>query len=128
MPKINKWLYPGIRIKRWIFLLLLSIIVIIAGFAGVLGDVVKHVRIEVFNIDWVFYRLQRLKALDYLLLFLGIGGIILAARRAYFSMLTMFMPNREKEFINIAYRKAKLKRGPKVAADRKSTRLNSSHH
>lgn len=116
MPKINKWLYPGIRIKRWIFLLLLSIIVIIAGFAGVLGDVVKHVRIEVFNIDWVFYRLQRLKALDYLLLFLGIGGIILAARRAYFSMLTMFMPNREKEFINIAYRKAKLKRGPKVAA------------
>ncbi len=116
MAKMNKWLYPGIRIKRWVFLFILSIIVIIAGFSGFIGSLFSHIRFEAFNIDWIFYRLQQLKALDYLLLLLGVGGIILAARRAYFSVLTIFMPNREKDFINMAYRKAKLKRGPKVAA------------
>lgn len=116
MAKINKWLYPGIRIKRWGFLLVLSIVVIIAGFSGMLGGLFGHIRFEAFNIDGFFLRLQRLKALDYVLILLGIGGIILAARRAYFSVLTIFMPNREKEFINMAYRKAKLKRGPKITA------------
>ncbi|HDQ25648.1 MAG TPA: YvcK family protein [bacterium] len=114
--KLNKWLYPGIRIKRWVLLLVLSLVVIVVGFSGVMGTKAGGIRIEAVNVDHFFYRLQRLKAIDYILLALGAGGIILAFRRAYFSVLTIFAPNREKEFINLAYKQAKLKRGPKIAA------------
>ncbi len=116
MFPINKWLYPGIRIKRWVVLFVLSIVVLIVGFSGFLGSLVKGIRIEAINVDEFFYRLQSLKTLDYILLFLGVGGVILALRRAYFSILTIFVPNREKEFINMAYKKAKLKRGPRITA------------
>lgn len=116
MFQINKWLYPGIRIKRWIFLFVLSIIVLIAGFTGVLGDFFKNIRIEKINIDHVFYSMQRLKAMDYLLILLAIGGIMLAWRRASFAILTIIAPNKEKEFLNNAYRTAKLLRGPKIVA------------
>ncbi len=116
MFQINKWLYPGIRIKRWFFLFILSVIVLIAGFTGVLGDFFKNVRIEKINIDKFFYRLQRLRAMDYTLILLAIGGIMLAWRRASFAVLTFIAPNKEREFLNTAYQNAKLLRGPKIVA------------
>src|ERR1035437_1409681 len=116
MFQINKWLYPGIRIKRWVFLFILSVIVLVAGFSGILGDFFKNVRIEKINIDHIFYRLQKLKAMDYFLIMLAIGGIMLAWRRAAFGVLTIIAPNKEREFLNNAYRNARLLRGPKIVA------------
>jgi uncharacterized cofD-like protein len=117
MSWINKWLYPGIRIKRWIFLLVLSVIVLTVGFTGLLGGMFSHFKIRTtINVDNFFYKMQRLKAMDYIFITLGIGGVVLAVRRAYFSVLTIYAPNREKEFLNLVYQRAKLKRGPKVAA------------
>ena len=116
MFQINKWLYPGIRIKRWVFLFILSVIVLVAGFSGILGDFFKNVRIEKINIDHIFYRMQKLKAMDYFLIMLAIGGIMLAWRRAAFGVLTIIAPNKEREFLNNAYRNAKLLRGPKIVA------------
>ncbi|MFP4465914.1 MAG: uridine diphosphate-N-acetylglucosamine-binding protein YvcK [Candidatus Goldiibacteriota bacterium] len=115
MFEVNKWLYPGIRIKRWIFLFVLSIIVLGTGLSGLMGQLVRNIRIEALNIDDFFYHLQRLKFIDFFLLALGIGGIVLAIRRVYFSVLAIFVPNKQGEFINIAYKRAKLKRGPKIA-------------
>ncbi len=113
---MNRWFYPGIKIKRWFFLALLSLIVLVAGFSGVLGDLVKNVRIHSINIDSFFYRLQRLKAIDYTMILLAIGGLMLAWRRSSFAVLAMIAPNKEREFISRAYKKAKLQRGPKIAA------------
>ncbi|HDT14674.1 MAG TPA: hypothetical protein ENN55_00515, partial [Firmicutes bacterium] len=109
MFKVNKWLYPGIRIKRWLFLFILSIVVLGTGLSGVIGQLVKNIRIEAVNVDDFFYHLQRLKFIDFFLLFLGVGGIVLAVRRVYFSFLAVFVPNKDGEFINIAYKRAKLK-------------------
>jgi uncharacterized cofD-like protein len=116
MFQINKWLYPGIRIKRWFFLFLLSLVVLVAGFSGVLGDLFRNVRFHGINIDKFFYRMQKLKALDYGLIMLAIVGILLAWRRAAFSVLTIIAPNKEREFLNSAYKNAKLLRGPKIVA------------
>ena len=115
MFQINKWLYPGIRIKRWIFLLVLAVAIFIIGITGFFGELIKDVRIEAINVDHYFRRLQKLKVVDIILIGLGIGGIVMAFRRAQFSILTMLAPEKEKEYINVAYKKAKLKRGPKIA-------------
>jgi uncharacterized cofD-like protein len=116
MFQINKWLYPGIRMKRWIFLFIFSLIVLVVGASGFLGDMVKNVRIEKMNIDWIFKKLQHLRAIDYILILLAFSGIVLAWRRSIFSMLTLVSSGREREFLNKAYREEKLKRGPKIAA------------
>lgn len=117
MSLINKWLYPGIRIKRWVVLFFFSIVVLAFGFAGIFGGIFRDVKIKTgINVDNFFYRLQKLKAMDYILIALGTGGVILAVRRAYYSVLTIYAPNQEKEFLNMAYQRAKLQRGPKITA------------
>jgi uncharacterized cofD-like protein len=115
MFQINKWIYPGIRIKRWVFLVLLSLIVLIVGISGLMGGLVNNIRVPNVNVDWMFKKLQRLKFIDVFLVILAFGGIVLAIRRAYFSVLAIYVPNREREFINRAYKRAKLKRGPRIA-------------
>ena len=40
------------------------------------------------NIDWIFKKLQHLRAIDYLLIVLAFAGIMLAWRRSTFAMLT----------------------------------------
>src|SRR5512138_1759455 len=116
MIDISKWFYPGIKMKRWIFLLILSVIVVVVALSGNIGSMVRNVRFEAINIDHFFKKLQQLKFLDYFLLTLGVIGISLAVRRAYFSVISLVAPNREKEYMNMAYMAAKLRRGPKLAA------------
>jgi uncharacterized cofD-like protein len=102
--------------KRWIFLFIFSLIVMVVGASGFLGEMVKNVRIEKMNIDWIFKKLQHLRAIDYLLIVLAFSGIILAWRRSTFAVLTLVSSGKEREFLNKAYREEKLKRGPKIAA------------
>lgn len=116
MIDFRKWFYPGIKMKRWIFLIVLSVIVLVVGLSGNIGSLVRNVRFDAINIDHVFKKLQQLKFIDYLLLTLGIIGIGLAVRRVYFSVISLVAPNREKEYMNMAYLAAKLRRGPKLAA------------
>jgi uncharacterized cofD-like protein len=42
--------------------------------------------------------------------------MILAVRRIIRTVLTVFIPEREKDFVNIAYQKTRLKRGPRIVA------------
>ncbi len=116
MFNLNKFIYPGVKIKRWLVLFILSFIVFAFGLSGVLGKLVEHIRIEQINVDDFFHRLQRLKLIDFLFLFLGIAGIILALRRSYFAVLTILFSKKEKNFFSRIYKEAKLKRGPKIAA------------
>lgn len=116
MFDLNKFIYPGVKIKRWVFLFILSLIVFAIGFSGLLGWQLQHIRIEKINIDSFFYKLQRLKFIDFVLLTLGIAGIILALRRSYFAIISMFASERGKNVFTNIYKQAKLKRGPKIVA------------
>ncbi|MCX7699142.1 MAG: YvcK family protein [Candidatus Goldbacteria bacterium] len=116
MQWLNKWLYPGIKVKRWLILFILSFVVMFIGFSGLMGSFFNFIKIDRINIDNFFYRLHKLKAIDYILFLLGLVGMFFAIRRTYFSIFAIFGPHKEKEFINIAYQKAKLKRGPKIVA------------
>ncbi len=116
MQWLNKWLYPGIKIKRWLILFILSFIVMFIGFSGIMGSFFNFVKIEKVNIDNFFYRLHKLKAIDYILFILGFTGIFFALRRTYFSIFSILGTHKQNDFVNIAYQKAKLKRGPKIVA------------
>ncbi|MCK5491660.1 MAG: YvcK family protein, partial [Candidatus Omnitrophica bacterium] len=94
-----KWFYPGIRIKRWISLSALGVIVVIFGAARFITDKLLFIRV-----------------LDVLILFAGILIIISGVRSMIQSFLGIFLPHFEEDLVDIVYKKRYLERGPRIVA------------
>ncbi len=109
-----RWLYPGMRLKRWFFLIGLSLVVFIVGFSGLMSQRVVGVHYRPTLIVEIEDHLKHLKFVDFLFMVLAIWGLILGIRRLIFSVLTVYAPSREKEFVNTVYQKTRLKRGPRI--------------
>lgn len=94
-----RWLYPGIRIKRWILLGVLGIAVVIFGAGRFISDTLLGGKI-----------------LDTLLILLGIGIVVAGVRSMVQSFLGIFSPYFEEDLVDIIYKKRYLERGPRVVA------------
>lgn len=94
-----KWFYPGIKIKRWIFLGALGIIVLVLGSIRFINDT-----------------LLTLKILDSILIFMGILLLISGVRSMVKSFLSIFLPYFEEDLVDILYKKRYLERGPRIVA------------
>lgn len=92
-----RWLYPGIKVKRWILLSASGIILIVLG-------AVKFDR-DINSLD---------KILDILLIIAGIVLIFMGTRRVIRSFLSIFLPYRDQDLVDIVYKKRFLDRGPKI--------------
>jgi uncharacterized cofD-like protein len=91
-----KWLYRGLKVKRWVFTAVLGIAVIAAG--SILASQ-PYGFVSGIGIAWIL--------LGLILVVMGVGKTIV-------SLLTLFLPDGEKELINILYQKRYLERGPKI--------------
>lgn len=111
-----RWLYPGVRLKRWLLLLVLSTIVIGVAVSGMMGDVFRNFEVKVIDVRPLAKQIQSLRFVDFMLLALGLAGVVLAIRRGLFSILTVIMPAREKEYPTLALKRLRLKRGPRLVA------------
>jgi len=109
-------LFPGLRLKRWFFLIVLSIIVLYVGFSGIMSQHTGGIHLRPPMIVELEDHLKHLKFIDFLLMLLAIWGIFFALRRMLFSLLTVYAPAREKEFINMTYQRMRLRRGPRIVA------------
>ena len=94
-----RWLYPGIRIKRWILLGALGVGVVILGATRFVG--------ETFPL---------LKAVDIVIIVIGVGIIISGVRSMVQSFLSIFLPYYGEDLVDIVYKKRHLQRGPKIVA------------
>lgn len=91
-----KWLYRGIKVKRWLLISFLGVVII--GF-GAVWSTHDHVFVNVLGIIWIFCGM--------ILMVLGIGKMIV-------SLLTLFLPKGGQELVDILYQKSYLERGPKI--------------
>jgi uncharacterized cofD-like protein len=91
-----KWLYPGMKVKRWILSAIAG--VLIFGFGAVL---VSH--------EYLFVRLS-----GYIWIVCGMFLIVLGVGKMIVSLLTLFLPQGERDLVNILYQKRLLERGPKI--------------
>jgi uncharacterized cofD-like protein len=97
MPNnLIKWLYPGMKIKRWFFTALFGVM-IVAGGAVTLDSSFELIR--VFGVIIIICGVT--------LVFLGFGKMIV-------SLLTLFLPKGERELVNILYQRRYLEKGPKL--------------
>jgi len=95
-----RWLLPGIKIKRWIALLLFGIFLLVWRSAEFLADALLVVKI-----------------LDGLLVILGVAFVLIGTAKIIQSFISLLLPHhREKDLVDIIYKKRYLERGPKIVA------------
>ncbi|MBU0468779.1 MAG: YvcK family protein [Candidatus Omnitrophica bacterium] len=97
MPKNPfKWLYPGMKVKRWFFTSLLGVIIV--GVGAVLSSN-EYEFVSVLGVVWILC---------------GMILIVMGMSKMIVSLLTLFLPKGERELVNILYQKRYLERGPKI--------------
>lgn len=119
MIRFSKWLYPGLKIKRWIFLLIFCCLFAGIGLAKFLSDIFAGIRIDIFppeKIEEITNYLKGLKFIDIVVLIGGVTGIVIAFKRIVKSIGTVFAPEKTDEFVNLAYKRMQLRKGPKIVA------------
>ncbi len=98
MPKnFFKWLYPGMKIKRWLLTTLCGVIIVVVGTAFWASNDIVFIR--VFSV---------------IILFCGVVFVVLGTGKMIVSLITLFLPKGERELVNILYRRRFLERGPKI--------------
>ena len=97
--RILKWMHPGMKVKRWILLCTMGIIMVGIGSVKALSK--EGIGMTV---------------LGCLILIYGVALIILGMKMMVKSFLTVFLPEREKEIVNILYERRHLSKGPKIVA------------
>lgn len=95
--KILKWLTPGMGVKRWAILVTLSVAVISTG-----------------TVIMITGKDTSDKAAVSLVILLGIAGLVVGIKNMVQSIVTVFLPQREEELVDIVYQKRYLERGSNV--------------
>lgn len=93
-----KWFYPGMKVKRWLFLSFIGVIFIVAG-----G--------QYFSEPTVVFRVVGI-----IFIFLGIGIILLGMLKMVASFITIFLPRGGQELVDIVYQERHLSKGHRIAA------------
>jgi len=117
MNRILKWLYPGLRIKRWLVVGILGFIFLSTGVA-----VLLNVRVLTYLIDLartmslIFFGRPLSWLFAVLLALCGLLLVIISIRRLVRSILLGFLPGNENKVVEILYQQRRLKQGPKIVA------------
>lgn len=97
--KLLKWFYPGMKIKRWIAVSVVGVIILSMGFVIIISE-------------------EKGKASfgTSVLIIIGVIILITGVKRIINSLITIFLPSTDKELVDIVYKKRQLERGPRVVA------------
>lgn len=94
-----KWLCPGIKIKRWVMMCALGLIMVSVG-----------------SIDLVSQDYASVRVLGGFTLFFGVIVTFVGLERTVKSFLSVFLPKEEKKVLDLLYRRQQLSQGPKIVA------------
>lgn len=109
--KAFKWLYPGMRVKRWSLLAVFGVIMVSMGFVMVISE-----------------QSPRSKTFAAVIVIIGILAIVTGIKRIIKSFVTILLPQREEELVDKVYNKLILEKGPKVVVVGGGTGLSMLLH
>jgi len=92
-----KWLIPGMGVKRWIFLVILSVVLISMGSVFVIVE-----------------KNPNSKTGASVIIIVGIIGLINGIKRIVKSVVEVFLPAKDAELVDIVYQKRYLERGSNI--------------
>ena len=108
-----KWFIPGIKIKRWLAVLFVGIMLLALGVAYVL---VHFYRTAPFP-EWVYWATLQFIPRTWrgvLFSFLGIGIVLLALQRISRTLGQALVPEHERSLAEMVYRRQRSERGKRV--------------
>jgi uncharacterized cofD-like protein len=115
-----KWFYPGLRVKRWVALIVLGVLLFSLGAVFIIGK----------NIPFNFYtfvtRYIRQGVFGFSLVFAGIFIAIYAAKRLNKRIVSLFLPaGDDTKLIDLLYNEMLLSKGLKIVVIGGGTGLHS---
>jgi uncharacterized cofD-like protein len=114
-----KWLYPGMRLKRWLLLFSIGVIAASLGLAIVFNY--KYIGVVEENIFRLVYRTTgkyyyAVTTIVGIVIFsLGLTVMTLATRRIIHSVISVLVPEGPDKLVEIIFQKRKLNRGPAIS-------------
>lgn len=113
-----KWLYPGMKFKRWLLLFSLGVIAASLGLAIVFNyKYVGVVEENIFRLVYLttgkyYYTVTTIVGIG--IFGLGIAVMTLATRKIISSVISVLVPEGSDKLVEIIFQKRKLNRGPAV--------------
>ena len=113
-----KWLYPGLKFKRWLVVVLLGILLISGGTAVIIRFEPLSM-LEETLVQLIYSMTGELSSginifLGALIITLGFYLVVLGIRRMISSVYDALLPGQDDGLVDILYQKRYLKRGPKI--------------
>ncbi|MDT8904044.1 gluconeogenesis factor YvcK family protein [Anaeroselena agilis] len=114
-----KWLYPGMKLKRWLLLFSLGVIAASLGLAIVFNY--KYIGVVEENIFKLFYRATGkyyyavTTVAGTVIFVLGLAVMTFSTRQIIRSVVSVLLPEGSDKLVEIIFQKRKLNRGPAVA-------------
>lgn len=116
--QLHKWLYPGMKFKRWLFLFAIGTLIAGMGIAVIFNY--KYLdQVE----DWLFYAIYSITgSYDYIYTMVfgivvslsGAGIMMLATRNLIRSLIAVLIPDKIEPLVDMVYRQRRLNKGPSV--------------
>lgn len=113
-----KWLYPGMKFKRWMVLFSLGVIMVGLGLALMFNyKYLDFIEESIFRAVYLWqgsYDYTITTAVGFLIVVLGIILMLVATRFIIRSVITVLLPDNSERLVDLIYEKRKLGRGPAV--------------
>lgn len=113
-----KWLYPGMRFKRWLLLFAAGVLLTGLGVAIVfnykyLDSIEEFIFYAAYTLTGSYnYMLTAVMGLGIILI--GIGIMLLATRMIIRSLITVLVPDKSERLVDMVYEHRRLDKGPAV--------------
>lgn len=114
-----KWLYPGMKFKRWLLLFSLGVVIASIGLAIVFNyKYVGTVEEAIFRMVYLttgtyYYAVTTIAGIS--IIILGLAVMTFATRQVIRSIVSVLIPDGSDRLVEIIFQKRKLNRGPAVA-------------
>ena len=114
-----KWLYPGMKFKRWLVLFAAGVMLVSLGMAVVfnykfIDNIEEAIFMTVYRMTGSYdYTITSL--FGAFMVLLGVGSILIAVRYTVRCVISVLLPDRDQRLVDVIYEKRRLGKGPAVA-------------
>ena len=113
-----KWLYPGMKFKRWLLLFSLGTIVASIGIAVVfnykyIGNIEEFIFRTVYMMTGTYYYTVT-AIVGITVILIGLATMLFATRMIIRSVISVLIPESSDKLVDLIFEKRKLNRGPAV--------------
>ena len=118
MFHLLKWLYPGMKMKRWLALFAVGVMLFSFGGALVINyEYLGRAEEEIFMFVWRIvgsYNYAATTVIGVIIVIIGACIMLYATRSLIRSIIAVLIPDRSENLVDMIYQERKLGRGPTV--------------